>query len=62
MGFVTFGVLFLFALFFQQVQDDTAIAAGLRFLPLTIAFVIAGPLVGRVIGRVGERRWPWAAR
>jgi len=55
MGFVTFGVLFLFALFFQQVQGDTAIAAGLRFLPLTIAFVIAGPLVGRVIDRVGHR-------
>jgi len=55
MGFVTFGVLFLFALFFEQVQGDTAIAAGLRFLPLTIAFVIVGPLVGRVIDRVGHR-------
>ncbi len=55
MGFVTFGVLFLFALFFQQVQSDSAIAAGLRFLPPTIAFVIVGPLVGRVIDRVGHR-------
>jgi len=55
MGFVTFGVLFLFALFFQQVQGDSAIAAGLRFLPLTIAFVIVGPLVGRAIDRVGHR-------
>ncbi|MDQ2761423.1 MAG: MFS transporter [Actinomycetota bacterium] len=55
MGFVTFGVLFLFALFFQQVQGHSAIAAGLRFLPLTIAFVIAGPLVGRMIDRVGHR-------
>lgn len=54
MGFVTFGILFVFSLFFQQVQGDSAIAAGLRFLPLTIAFVIAGPLVGRVIDRVGH--------
>jgi DHA2 family methylenomycin A resistance protein-like MFS transporter len=55
MGFVTFGVLFLFALFFQQAQGDSAIAAGLRFLPLTVAFVVTGPLVGRMIDRVGHR-------
>jgi EmrB/QacA subfamily drug resistance transporter len=60
MGFVTFGILFLYALFFQQVQGDTAIGAGLRFVPLTIAFVIAGPLVGRVVDRVGHRA-PMAA-
>ena len=55
MGFVTVGLLFVFALFFQQVQGDPAIAAGLRFLPLTAAFVLAGPLVGRLIDRVGHR-------
>lgn len=55
MGFVTIGMLFVFALFFQQVQGDTAIAAGLRFVPLTIAFVLTGPLIGRVIDRVGAR-------
>ncbi|HEY6492618.1 MAG TPA: MFS transporter [Trebonia sp.] len=55
MGFVTVGLLFLFALFFQQVQGDSAVAAGLRFAPLTVAFVITGPLVGRVIERVGHR-------
>ncbi len=55
MGFVTFGVLFLFALFFEQVQGDSAIAAGLRILPLTIAFVIVGPLVGRVIDHPRQR-------
>jgi EmrB/QacA subfamily drug resistance transporter len=55
MGFVTIGLLFLFALFFQQVQGDSAIGAGLRFLPLTAAFVIAGPLVGRLIERAGHR-------
>jgi DHA2 family methylenomycin A resistance protein-like MFS transporter len=55
MGFVTVGLLFLYPLFFQQVQGDTAARAGLRFVPLTVAFVIAGPLVGRVIERVGHR-------
>lgn len=60
MGFVTVGLLFLFALFFQQAQGDSAIAAGLRFLPLTAAFVLAGPLIGRIIDRVGHRM-PMAA-
>ncbi|MGH8144580.1 MAG: MFS transporter, partial [Steroidobacteraceae bacterium] len=55
MGFVTIGLLFMFALFFQQAQGDSAIAAGLRFLPLTAAFVLAGPLVGRLIERTGHR-------
>jgi DHA2 family methylenomycin A resistance protein-like MFS transporter len=60
MGFVVIGLLFLFALYFQQVQGDSAIAAGLRFVPLTAAFVLAGPLVGRVIDRTGHRA-PMAA-
>jgi MFS transporter, DHA2 family, methylenomycin A resistance protein len=55
MGFVTIGLLFVFALFFQQVQEDSAISAGLRFLPWTVAFVLAGPLVGRTIERLGAR-------
>ena len=61
MGFVTIGLLFLFALFFQQVQGQSAIGAGLRwFLPLTVAFILTGPVVGRLIGRIGYRR-PLAA-
>ena len=55
MGFVTIGLLFVYALYFQQVQGQSAIAAGLRFLPLTVAFVLTGPLVGRMIDRVGYR-------
>lgn len=50
----------MFALFFQQVQGQSAIAAGLRFLPLTVAFVLVGPLIGRVIDRAGHRA-PMAA-
>ncbi len=55
MGFVVIGLLFLFALYFQQVQGGSAIAAGLRFVPLTAAFVLTGPLAGRVIDRTGHR-------
>jgi DHA2 family methylenomycin A resistance protein-like MFS transporter len=55
MGFVTIGVLFCFALFFEQAHGDSAITAGLKFVPLTIVFVLVGPLVGRVIHRVGHR-------
>jgi EmrB/QacA subfamily drug resistance transporter len=60
MGFVTVGILFLYPLFFQQVQGDTPLGAGLRFVPLTIAFVVTGPLIGRVIDKVGHRA-PMAA-
>lgn len=55
MGFVTIGLLFIFTLFFQQVQGDSAIGAGMRFVPFTVAFVVCGPLVGRAINRVGHR-------
>lgn len=47
MGFVTVGLLFIFTLFFQQVQGDSAITAGVRFVPFTVAFVVCGPLIGR---------------
>jgi DHA2 family methylenomycin A resistance protein-like MFS transporter len=55
MGFVTVGVLFCFALFFQQARGDSALVAGVKFVPLTIVFVLVGPLVGRVIDQVGHR-------
>lgn len=55
MGFVTIGLLFVFALFFQQAQHLSAVAAGLRFVPLTAAFVLTGPLIGRMLPRVGPR-------
>jgi MFS transporter, DHA2 family, methylenomycin A resistance protein len=55
MAFVTVGLLFVFALFFQEVQGQSAIAAGLRFLPLTVAFILTGPLIGRLIDRIGYR-------
>jgi EmrB/QacA subfamily drug resistance transporter len=59
MGFALFGLLFLFSLFFEIVQRISPTDTGLRFLPLSIAFVVFGPLAGRLVGRIGYR-WPMA--
>jgi MFS transporter, DHA2 family, methylenomycin A resistance protein len=50
-----FSLLFIFALYFQQVLNDSALAGGLSFIPLCGAFAITGPLVGRLVHRVGHR-------
>jgi DHA2 family methylenomycin A resistance protein-like MFS transporter len=55
MGFVMFSLLFIFALYFQQVLSDSALAGGLSFIPLCGAFAITGPLIGRLVHRVGHR-------
>lgn len=57
MGFVLFGLLFVFSLYFQQVGGDSAVVAGARFLPLSVAYVVTGPYAGGIIGRLGAR---WA--
>jgi MFS transporter, DHA2 family, methylenomycin A resistance protein len=55
MGFVMFSILFVFALYFQQVMGDSALQGGLSFIPLCGAFAITGPLIGRQVHRVGHR-------
>jgi hypothetical protein len=55
MGFVMFSLLFMFALYFQQVVSDSALGGGLSFIPLCGAFAITGPLIGRLVHRVGHR-------
>jgi len=55
MGFVMFSVLFIFALYFQNVSGDSAFQGGLSFVPLCGAFAITGPLIGRRVHRVGHR-------
>jgi DHA2 family methylenomycin A resistance protein-like MFS transporter len=56
MGFVMFSILFIFALYFQQVAGDSPLRCGLSFIPLCGAFAITGPLIGRNIHRTGH--WP----
>jgi hypothetical protein len=56
MGFVMFSILFIFALYFQQVAGDSPLQGGLSFIPLCGAFAVTGPLIGRSIHRTGH--WP----
>lgn len=56
MGFVMFSILFIFALYFQQVARESALQGGLRFIPLCGAFALTGPLIGRCVDRTGHRR------
>ena len=56
MGFVMFSILFIFALYFQEVARYSPLEGGLSFLPLCGAFAATGPLIGRNIHRAGH--WP----
>ena len=53
--FALFGVLFFISLYLQSVHGFSPVGAGLRLLPLTIAFAIAGPIGARLVNRFG----PW---
>jgi MFS transporter, DHA2 family, methylenomycin A resistance protein len=53
LGFGTSAVFFLLSLYLQNVQDHSPMAAGLRYLPLTLAICLTAPLVGRLSGRLG---------
>lgn len=53
--FMLVSLLFLFSLFLQQVQGYSAIATGLRFLPLNGAFVVASIVSGYFSARIGQR-------
>jgi len=55
MGFVVFSILFVFALYFQQIAGDSTLGGGLSFIPLGGAFAITGPLIGRLVHRSGHR-------
>lgn len=53
--FTFVSLLFIFSLFLQQVQGYSAVAAGMRFLPLNGAFVIALLVSGWLAARLGWR-------
>jgi MFS transporter, DHA2 family, methylenomycin A resistance protein len=53
--FTVVSLLFIFSLFFQQVQGYSATEAGLRFLPMNGAFVIASIFSGWFAARLGWR-------
>lgn len=55
LGFGAYGVFYLQSLYLQQVQGASAIAAGLKFLPYTLAIATCSVLAGRVTARYGPR-------
>ncbi|MGR3873432.1 MFS transporter [Streptomyces graminifolii] len=50
-----FGLTFVFALFFQQVQGRSALYAGLMFLPMTGLIPLTNVAAGRLAARHGAR-------
>ncbi|MER5754704.1 MFS transporter [Streptomyces sp. NPDC002088] len=50
-----YGVVFLFSLFFQQVQGRSALYAGLMFLPMAGLISVTNVLSGKLAGRYGAR-------
>ena len=47
--------LYVLTLYFQEVLGHSALTAGLLFIPMTLASVVAAPLAGRLATRVGVR-------
>ncbi|HEU5469432.1 MAG TPA: DHA2 family efflux MFS transporter permease subunit [Actinophytocola sp.] len=50
-----FGSVFLLAQFFQVVQGLSALEAGMRTMPWTLAPMVVAPLAGLLLNRVGPR-------
>ncbi|MFG2130117.1 MFS transporter [Streptomyces sp. NPDC048751] len=50
-----YGVVFVFSLFFQQVQGRSALHTGLVFLPMTALIGVTNVLSGKLAGRHGPR-------
>jgi MFS family permease len=54
-GLARFSLMFLFVFYFQGVQGDSPITAGVKLAPLAIGMLIASPLAGRYADRNGSR-------
>jgi DHA2 family methylenomycin A resistance protein-like MFS transporter len=50
-----YGLIFVFSLYLQRVRGDTALQAGLAFLPLTTVVLGANLCAARLAGRYGAR-------
>ncbi|MDF3149253.1 MFS transporter, partial [Streptomyces sp. T21Q-yed] len=50
-----YSMVFVFSLFFQQVQGRSALQAGLMFLPMTGLIAVTNVAAGKLAGRYGAR-------
>lgn len=55
MTFSSFGLIFVFSLYFQQVRHDSALQAGLAFLPMTAVVTISNIASGRWVKTHGPK-------
>jgi len=51
--FAFIGLIVYLSAFFQKVQGDSPIQAGLHICPIGVAFAVAAPISGRLTGRLG---------
>ena len=58
--FAFVGAIVFLSTYFLQVRGDSAVGAGLQVSVLGVAFAVAAPLSGRLVGQVGPR-WPMLA-
>jgi EmrB/QacA subfamily drug resistance transporter len=49
------GMFFLTALFLQSVQGDTALQAGLRFVPMGVGAILGAAAASQLVSRIGTR-------
>ncbi len=54
-GMARFALMFLFVFYFQGVQGDSPVLAGVKLAPLAVAMLIASPLAGIYADRRGSR-------
>jgi EmrB/QacA subfamily drug resistance transporter len=54
-GLARFSLMFIFVFYFQGVQGDSPIDAGIKLAPLAVGMLISSPLAGRYADRNGSR-------
>ena len=52
-----YGTMFFLAQYFQTVSGEGPIGAGLRLMPWTATLMVCAPIAGRLVDKVGERRF-----
>src|ERR1700728_3200072 len=54
-GLARFALMFIFVFYFQGVQGDSPLLAGLKLAPLAVGMIVASPLAGIYADRKGSR-------